>query len=61
MLHRFAMLLKLAVRAERFLRRLFRLARGFLQRLDALVDLVELLRVIVERRQARWPISSSVR
>jgi hypothetical protein len=51
-LDRFAMFLKLAVRADRLLRGQLRLPRRVLQGLDALVDLLQLLPVFVERRDS---------
>ena len=47
-LHRLAMLLELAVRADRLLRRQLGLFRRILQRLNALVDVLELPRAVVE-------------
>ena len=47
-LHGLAMLLELAVRADRLLRRQLGLFRRVLQRLNALVDLLELPRAVVE-------------
>jgi hypothetical protein len=51
LLNRFPVFVKLAVGADGFLRRLFRLSRGFLERLDAPADIIQLLRVNVERVQ----------
>ena len=52
LLHRLAVFLQLAVRADRLLRGLLGLPGGVLQRLNALVDLFELPRAIVERGNA---------
>src|SRR5262249_41244705 len=50
-LDRFAMLLQLAVGSERLARRLLRLLGLLLERIDPRVDLLELARAIVERRE----------
>src|SRR5438876_12220337 len=52
MLHRLAMLLQLTVGTQRSLRRLLRLTRRVLERLDSPVELFELLAVLVERLEA---------
>ena len=52
LLHGFAMPAELAVGADRLLRGLLGLARTVLERLDALVDLLEVFRTVVEGRNA---------